>query len=80
LRAALKRELPGETRRRVERLLHGLDGFVHSSDRLRELRAVEAIEGMGGDEAKKLFAELAKGDADARLTQEAKAALERMAK
>jgi hypothetical protein len=39
---------------------------------------VEVIEGVGGEEARKLLGELAKGDADALLTQEAQTALRRM--
>ena len=78
LRAALKRELPAEARRRVQQVLDGLDGFVHAGERLRELRAVEVIESVSGEEARKLLGELAKGDADALLTQEAQTALRRM--
>jgi hypothetical protein len=78
LRAALNRDLTGEARRRIERVLAGLDGFEHSPERLRELRAVEVIEAVGGAEAKRVLSELAKGDADARLTRDARASLERL--
>jgi hypothetical protein len=44
------------------------------------VRAVEVLELIGSDEARRLLRELAKGPAEARQTQEAKAALARLAR
>jgi len=78
----LKRVLEGkptlEVRQRVERLLEQLEGPIISPDRLRELRAIEALERIGSPEARRLLQDLAKGAPEARLTQEAKAADKRL--
>jgi hypothetical protein len=60
--------------------LEKLDGAVTASDFLRALRALEALEQMATPEAHALLTTLAGGAAEARLTQEAKASLERLAK
>ncbi len=81
---ALRKALAGkpslEVRRRVERLLKLLEGPVPSGARLRRLRAVEVLERIGTPEAREVLQMLAKGAPEARLTQEAKASLERLAK
>jgi hypothetical protein len=78
----LKRALGGgpplETRRRVEALLEKAANL--SSDRLRALRALEVLEQAGTPEARQALETLAEGVAEARLTREAKAALERLAR
>jgi WD40 repeat protein len=79
LNAALKQGPSPEARRRIETLVHKLDGSP-SGNRLRELRAVEVLEYIGGTGAKEVLERLAKGNADPRLKQEAKASLERLAK
>jgi WD40 repeat protein len=79
LREALKTPLAEESRRRVERLLEKLDP-LKSAKRLRALRAVEVLEGIGSPEARRLLEELAAGIPNAQLTREARAALERLAK
>jgi RNA polymerase sigma factor (sigma-70 family) len=80
--AALHKALaarPGpEARRRLERLVKKLGGPV-TSDALRTLRAVEALEKLGTPEARRVLAALAGGAPEARLTREANAALERLA-
>jgi RNA polymerase sigma factor (sigma-70 family) len=63
-----------EVRKRLDRLLRGLDS---TPEVLRTVRAVEALEAMGTPEATKFLGELAAGAADARLTREAVAARER---
>jgi hypothetical protein len=71
-----------ESRRRLEELLakaHHAYWDV-SGEHLRSLRAVEALELSGSDEARELLKTLAAGAAGARLTDQAKAALERLAK
>ena len=69
-----------EVRRRLERLLQVLEGVVASGERLQAVRAVEVLEQIGTAEAKQLLQSLASGAPGARLTQEAKASLERLAK
>jgi WD40 repeat protein len=77
---ALERFLTGkpslEARRRVERVVG------KSSDRTREhlrrIRALEALERIGNDDARRLLEALAKGATDAWLTREARASLGRM--
>jgi WD40 repeat protein len=67
-----------EFRRRLDQLLERLQGPVVSPERLRDLRAVEVLEHLGGTEARRLLRKLAKGAGAARLTREAKASLARL--
>jgi WD40 repeat protein len=71
---------PLEVKQRVEALLQKLKGPVTHPDRLRALRAVEVLEQIGTPEAQELLAMVAKGAPEAQLTQDAKAALERLTK
>jgi WD40 repeat protein len=72
---------PGlEVRQRVERLLQRLQGPLPPPERLRALRALEVFEHAGPAEARRLLTSLAQGAPAARLTQEAKAALKRLAR
>jgi hypothetical protein len=80
LRRALKADPSPEARRRIERLLEKLAKLVDDPELLRALRAVEVLERAGSPEALKLLQSLAKGAPDARLTREARAALDRLAK
>ncbi len=65
-----------EARRRVELVLE--KALVQEPQRLRQIRALEALEWMGSDGARRLLETLAKGAPDARLTRDAKAALARL--
>ena len=47
---------------------------------MRQLRAVEVLELIGNDAARELLGALAKGVSEARLTREAQATLERLAR
>jgi hypothetical protein len=64
--------------RRAADLLKKVEGDTVSGERLREMRALEVLEGLSTTEARKLLEALARGPADAVLTQEAKAALQRL--
>ncbi len=74
LHKALAGEPPLEVRRRIERLL----GRVEGSERLRAARALAALERIGTAEARRVLERLAGGAPEARLTREARAALERL--
>jgi WD40 repeat protein len=80
LRKRLEAGPSADVRQCVEQLLDKLGGFVTRPEQVRALRAVEVLEHLGSAEAKEVLRELAKGTADARLTREAKAALDRLAK
>jgi RNA polymerase sigma factor (sigma-70 family) len=73
LRQALGKQLPLETRRRIERILEQLP-----PKRLLALRALEVLEHAGTPEARELLAQLSRGLPEAPLTREAKASLERL--
>src|SRR5207249_2854336 len=81
--SALKRALEGkpplEVRLRVEALLEKVRGPITSPERLRLSRAVEILEYAGTRAARKTLWELADGPANARITREAKAAMDRLA-
>jgi hypothetical protein len=78
LREALQGTPTEELRRQATRLLEKMTSL--SNERLRHVRAVEALEYMGTPEARKLLETVAKGAPEARLTHEAKASLERLSR
>ena len=80
LREALQRRPSLEVRRQVEQLLEKLEGPVRSAETVRELRSLEALEHIGTPQARHVLEVLAKGTPEDRLTQAAKASLERLAK
>ena len=80
LSKAAKAPASAEVVRRAGELLTKTGGGGGVRRGAARVRALEVLEGLGTPEAKKLLEELAKGAADAALTQEAKAALERMGK
>jgi WD40 repeat protein len=77
LRQALADDPPPDLRQRLERLLEKLS--VPAGGPMRELRAVELLELMGGSDARQLLRTLAGGAPGARLTREARGALHRLA-
>ncbi len=79
LKAALKETSSAEVRRQIEMLLQEFDGKP-SIKIIREIRAIEVLERIADPNARRLLAKLAKGAPEARLTQEAKAALQRLAR
>jgi RNA polymerase sigma factor (sigma-70 family) len=78
LRKALANRPSAEAKKRIEKLLDMLQTEAPASkDGLRELRAVELLERLAEPGAVKLLQVLSDGAAGARLTREAKAALDR---
>jgi hypothetical protein len=81
-RPALERRLEespsAEQRRRVEYLLGRLKRAVFPPQTVRAMRAVELLEYVGTPEARELLVAIAKGADEARVTKDAKAALERV--
>jgi RNA polymerase sigma factor (sigma-70 family) len=78
LRKGLENKPSAEARRRIEALLHQLDEPIPSGERLRGLRAVEALERTQTAEARQVLEALSRGAPEAEVTQEAKAALRRI--
>jgi RNA polymerase sigma factor (sigma-70 family) len=76
LRKALAGKPSAEAGRRIEALLNSVEGRQN----LEMLRGVEVLERLGTAEARELLETLARGAPGARLTREAKAALERRAR
>jgi RNA polymerase sigma factor (sigma-70 family) len=80
LKMALAAKSSLEFRRRVEELLGKLQGPVVTPEALRGIRAVETLECIGTPEARAMLKKWSEGDPHARLTQDARASLERLAK
>jgi hypothetical protein len=80
MRKALAGKPSLEVRRRLEALLDRLDGTSPSTETVRQIRALEALESIGNREAQRLLDKLAAGPPEIRLTQEAKTAADRLAK
>jgi WD40 repeat protein len=81
LRRALREKSPLEVRRRAESLLALLDKQPLPPEQLRQTRAVQVLEQTGTAAARQVLATLAEqGAPDARLTRDAKASLERLAR
>ncbi len=69
-----------ETQKRVARILKAIEDRAQAPEQLRALRAIEVLERIGTADARQLLANMAKGDPEARVTQEAAAALARLEK
>ena len=69
-----------EARERVRRLQRRIEIPLPPSELLRQVRAIEVLELIGTPDAKLLLRSLAGGAPEARLTREAKAAMERLAR
>jgi WD40 repeat protein len=82
-RPALENALQGkpslETQRRIELILAKLDASSWGVEALQALRGVRLLEQIGSSSARQLLESLARGAAGAVLTEEAQAALERLA-
>jgi RNA polymerase sigma factor (sigma-70 family) len=77
LRQALANKSSAEVRRRLERILNG-PRQIPSPDLLRSLRALQILEAIGDQPARRLLGNLAAGAPSSRLTREAQAALGRL--
>ncbi|MBV9125866.1 MAG: hypothetical protein JO112_21150, partial [Planctomycetes bacterium] len=78
LHRVLREDPSPEVRGRVEQLLQELHQLVPSGERLQALRAVETLEHIATPEARQVLEQVASGLPEARLTQEARAALKRL--
>jgi hypothetical protein len=79
LRKTLANQPSVQVRRQIELLLAKREA-IPSSEQLRTLRALEVLEHIGSQEARQVLQSLARGAPAARLTQEAKSALDRLAR
>src|SRR5262249_11604410 len=79
LRQALEGKPSLEAGRRIRALLERVR-TIPPRESLRGLRAIETLECIGTPDAQQVLKSLAQGTPEARLTQEAKAALQRLAK
>ncbi len=80
LRKALGGATDLEVKRRLKGLLSVSDRGQLPPETIRQVRAVEVLEHLGGREARRLLETLARGAAEARLTREARESLERLRK
>jgi WD40 repeat protein len=69
-----------EVQRRIEQIVPRIEQPFRTPQRLGVLRAVPCLERMGTAAARQLLGELARGAPEARLTQDARAALARLAR
>jgi WD40 repeat protein len=80
--AALKKvaetDISLDAKRRIKTLLEGMGLIVPTQEQVFAVRMVEVLELIGTGEAKKLLGELANGQAETRVTEEAKLALARL--
>jgi WD40 repeat protein len=80
LRKALEKPNSLEVRKRLELLLDKVENLARSPKHLRTLRVITVLERIGSAGARQLLQTLAKGAPEARLTQEAQTALDRLGK
>jgi hypothetical protein len=78
LRQGLAKTPPLEVQQRIERILAAIERQAQTPERLQVLRAIQALERIGTPEARQLLEKVAQGNPEARLTREARAALERL--
>src|SRR5262249_12002905 len=78
LRRALTADVSLEVRQRIEQLLRKLPDWLDQPEHVRILRALEVVERIGAAHAQAYLRDLSRGEPEARLTQEAGAALQRL--
>ena len=79
MHAALKKDLPLETYRRITQMLAALPEVPPLPDTVRAVRAITALERIGSPSAQAVLRNLASGAPGARTTEEAEASLKRLA-
>jgi WD40 repeat protein len=80
LKQALAQKPSLELRQRIDRLLGKLGGPITRPEMMRAVRAIAVLEDLATPQARKLLQTLSQGATEARLTQEARAALARLGK
>jgi len=78
LRKALEGEPSTEMRKQIKAILSKARFPIYSGEPLRALRSVQVLERIGTPKAREVLEELAKGASGAKLTRDAKAAVERL--
>jgi hypothetical protein len=78
LRAALANKPSLEVLRTIEPLLERIEQEVYSGESLRTLRAIAVLGRIGSAEARRLLDTLSHGAAEARITQQAQASVQRL--
>lgn len=78
LRKRLAGNPPLEVQQRIDQVLTKISAPTTAPEKLRAMRAVELLETVGTPEAIELLQQLARGAAEARLTQDAREAVERL--
>jgi len=80
LRAAVAKPPSPDSRRRLERLLAKIEGPVASPDTLHVLRVLEALELANTAESRQMLESLGRAAPPTKISEEAKAALERLSR
>src|SRR5262249_17610101 len=80
LQKALAGKSTLDLQQRIQALLDRVDGLIAHPDQLRALRSIQILEYAATADAKELLSKLAEGTPEARLTQEAKASLDRLSR
>jgi hypothetical protein len=78
LKEALEAKPSSEVAKRLKQLIEGLAKPAPGGEVVRQVRAIEVLEQINTANARQLLQELAKGAAGARLTEEARASLDRL--
>jgi hypothetical protein len=78
IRLALEQRPSPEARLRMERMLARIQDAIYTPDTIRALRAIEVLEHIGTKEAQTALDQFAAGVPEARLTRDAKAAVQRL--
>jgi len=80
MKEAMEAKPPLEVKQRIEKLLAKLEGAIGAGEKLRTWRAIETLEMIGTAEALDVLKMIAGGAREARVTQEAQTAVERLSR